>query len=342
MTSPLGRLMRSMALPFAGALCLAVLVFASSAHAATGCEDGVSTRAVTFSVVLPDDNKYEIAGFLYWNGQLDGKVLQIAVHGATYNHRYWDADELNGHQYSYARYMACHGFAVLAIDNLGAGASSKPDGDFVTVSVEANALHQIIQGLGAEPVGASFRKVVLVGHSMGSEQVIFEQGKYHDADGLVVTGWENTPQQVGLPPEVLGALASNPYVFIPPWMRTLLFYAGNFDPAMPDYDNERYIDQVPRGVFNYTMSVMAGLASTASEEVQGPVLVVLDEYDMLMSSSLLAGEPATYPKASSVTTHMVYGIGHNLNFHLSNTEEWARIKSWIRDAVEGGAEDYAD
>ena len=43
-----------------------------------------------------------------------------------------------------------------------------------------------------------------------------------------------------------------------------------------------------------------------------------------------------------MTTQVAYGIGHDLNLHLTNTEEWARMKSWIRENVDGGAEDDAD
>jgi len=308
----------------------------------TQCEDGVTTRPVTFSVVLPDNNTYQIAGYFYWRGQLEGKVLQVALHGGSYNHKYWDANEIDGHQYSYARYMACRGYAVLAIDNLGVGESSKPDGDFVTAPVQAVALHQIVGALRAGEVGTSFRKIVLVGHSMGSLQAIFEQGTFNDADGLVVTGWENTPHPVNLPMEVFGPLMANPYFAVPGWMRTIMFYAGEFDPGMPGYDNQDLVGEVPRGLFTYAIGSLLGLAPTHSEGVRGPVLVVCDEHDLLMPVSLAAGEATTYPSASSVTTHVVYGTGHDLNLHLTNLDEWARITSWIRENVGGGAEDGAN
>ena len=325
---------------FAGVLFLVVSCVALPARASqTGCEDRVNTQPVTFSVVLSDNNTYQIAGFLYWNGRLEGKVLQIAVHGGTYNHKYWDADELNGHDYSYARYMACHGFAVLTLDSLGVGASSKPDGDFVTIPVQADALHQVIQSLGSEPVAASFRKVVLVGHSIGSEQANYEQGTYHDADGLVVTNWENAPHQVDFSQDAIAALLGSPYGYLPPADRTHFFYAGDYDPAMPDYDNEFLADFVSRGSFTYTIAVLMGFASTHSEGVQAPVLLVFDEFDALEPFDLAGGEAATYPNAASVTTHRVYGIGHDLNLHLANLDEWAQIKAWIRQTVDGSTDD---
>lgn len=327
---------------FASVLAVALACLATPAFAATpGCEEGVSTQAVTFSVTLPDNNAYELAGFLYWRGQLDGKVLQIALHGGSYSHKYWDADDLNGHSYSYARYMACHGFAVLTIDNLGVGASSRLDGDLASIPTEAMAVHQIIQGLGSAPVAHDFRKIVLVGHSLGSLEAIFLQGVYGDADALVVTGWQNTPHMlVGIPLEALLPLLAEPYVVLPPAFRTMLFYAGDFDPAMPDWDNTNLADYLPRGVLQYFFATMLGLAPTMSQNVTGPVLLVFDEHDnVLFPVSLAAGEPATYPNASSVTTHVVPGIGHDLNLHLANVEEWARMKDWIRENVGGDAAD---
>jgi pimeloyl-ACP methyl ester carboxylesterase len=38
--------------------------------------------------------------------------------------------EINGHEYSFARYTAERKYAVLAVDRLGAGESDKPNGDF--------------------------------------------------------------------------------------------------------------------------------------------------------------------------------------------------------------------
>ena len=290
---------------------------------------------MTFPVVLPDGNTYQVAGYLYWTGQLDGKVLHVAVHGAGYNHKYWDADDIGEHRYSYARHMASRGFAVLALDNLGAGASSKPDGDLVTIKEEAVALHQIIQGLGAAPVGASFRKIVLVGHSMGSAQVITAQSTYHDADGMVVTGWVSTRHTVPLPPDALDALFGAPYVFLPPQMRAQVFYGGDFDPEMPVYDNKNLIDRVPRGVFNQDSATTPRIEASISAGIRSPVLLIFSELDPLMPASFASSDAAAYSNAVSVETFVARHVGHNLNLHRFNLEAWARIDNWIRDKVAG-------
>ena len=53
--------------------------------------------------------------------RLKNPTLQVLVHGFTYNHIYWDSRSINGVDYSYARYMADQGYAVLAQDLLGTG-----------------------------------------------------------------------------------------------------------------------------------------------------------------------------------------------------------------------------
>ena len=47
---------------------------------------------LTFSITLSDGNAYSVVGYLYRHtGHINhGHVLQVALHGASYNHRYWD------------------------------------------------------------------------------------------------------------------------------------------------------------------------------------------------------------------------------------------------------------
>src|SRR5215471_3782118 len=140
-------------------------------------------QRLDFSVSLSDGNTYTIAGFLYYNGNYRNRPLQVLVHGGTYNHNYWNVPAINGHDYSYARFMAEEGYALLAIDQLGAGDSSKPPGDFVTLSETASSLHQVLVQMRSadNPLGYGFDKIVLVGHSFGSINAILVQGTYHDA-----------------------------------------------------------------------------------------------------------------------------------------------------------------
>ena len=61
---------------------------------------------LSFNVSLADGTRCTVVGYLYYEGSLDAKPLQVAVHGATYDHTYWDFPTVNGQSYSYARFMA--------------------------------------------------------------------------------------------------------------------------------------------------------------------------------------------------------------------------------------------
>src|SRR5262245_46104354 len=104
---------------------------------------GVNVTRVEFPVALSDGNTYTISGYFYYRGTLRNQTLQVLVHGGTYNHKYWDAPTINGHSYSYVNFMAENGYALLAIDQLGDGLSSKPDGDFVAMVETARRVHYI-------------------------------------------------------------------------------------------------------------------------------------------------------------------------------------------------------
>ena len=311
---------------FAGMLSLAVFGFVSPAHAReTGCEAGVSTRQVTFSVVSPDENAHQVAGFLYWRGQLQGKVLQIALHGGSYNHQYWDAAELNGHEYSYARYMACRGFAVLALDNLGAGASSRPDGDLVTLPVEARALHQIIQGLRAAPAGAAFRKIVLVGHSMGSAQAVFEQGTFHDADGLVVTGWSNTPHPVRFPADLLAVLFGAPYATRRLGCGPCSSTPATSIPRCPTTTTSTCTTRFPADCSPTRWARCSGSPPRHRRD-PGTGVAGVRRVRRVRADVPRHRRARHLPERVERDDASGPWDGHDLNLHLGNTEEWARIE----------------
>jgi len=88
--------------------------------------DQFKVKRLDLAVSLSDGNTYTIAGFLYYNGNYKNRPLRVLVHGGTYNHKYWNVPAMNGNDYSYARFMAEAGYALLAIDQLGTGESSKP------------------------------------------------------------------------------------------------------------------------------------------------------------------------------------------------------------------------
>lgn len=302
---------------------------------ARGCE-GIDAERHVFKVRIANGTNLKIVGYLYSRGSVRDKTLLVAVHGATYDHSYWDAPRVNQHSYSFACYMARRNYGVLAIDNLGAGESTgegKIDGDAIRLADEWDAIGQLLTQLRAprhNPIGCGFDKMVLVGHSFGSLAAIGAQAAGHPADALIVTGWSHMPPPGGVPVDssVVLQLAATPYVRIAGALRTQLYFGPTADPDVIAYDAERLADQLPRGVFLDAFGAAFNPVLSRANKVTGKVLVQLAEHDALFSSDGNA-ERAAYPLAQ-VTAQTLPRIGHSFNLHPENRQGWSLMDTWLR------------
>jgi pimeloyl-ACP methyl ester carboxylesterase len=110
------------------------------------------------------------------------------VHGITTNHLYWDFPIDNAY-YSYVRAATAAGYATFNVDRLGAGVSTRPPSLAVNISSGTVALHSVVQQLrSGAAVGHAFSRVLWVGHSFGAMLGWTEVSRYHDVDGVIVTG----------------------------------------------------------------------------------------------------------------------------------------------------------
>lgn len=311
------------------ALVLGLLALPGAA-VAKGPQD-VKVERREFPVRLSDGRTYTVVGYLYYQGSLKNRPVQILTHGITYNHGYWDLPEINGEDYSYARYMARRQYAVLALDLPGAGESDKPDGDLVNLAESASALHQVARQLKAHAAKNTFETLVYVGHSNGALISTVAQAQYGDAQAMVMTGWLNTAHEVPVDPSVLlGFLEQGPYIRIPAEMRGALFYdAAHADPAVIAYDNQT-ADAVTRGQY---LDLLTALGSPESIPVGGirvPLLVQLGENDLVASADYAANEAKAYPHSPFVWVDTLPNIGHVVNGHTTRMRSWVAIDAWLR------------
>lgn len=105
-------------------------------------------------------------------------------------------------KYNWVEYATSQGYPVLAIDNLGAGNSEKPD-PILTVQqpLQTAILYQISQMLRAGNLtfATQAEKVIFVGHSLASVEGNGIATHYPDAfDALVLTGYSYTLAQAAL------------------------------------------------------------------------------------------------------------------------------------------------
>ena len=108
-------------------LVIALFIFSFvGVAAADETPNDIKVERLSFPVTLADGSAAEVVGHLYYKGSFQNRTLLLAVHGANYNHKYWDVPTINGHEYSFARNMAERKYAVLAIDQLGAARARSP------------------------------------------------------------------------------------------------------------------------------------------------------------------------------------------------------------------------
>ncbi len=277
------------------------------------------------------------------------KPLQTVIHGLTYNHRYWDSKRINGNGYSYARFMARKGFIVLALDLLGSGKSDVPNGNDLNITESVSSIAQVLLGLksGQNPLHRSFKKVILVGHSLGSILSVATLGTFPQAaDALVVTGWAWTPHEA-LPEALVRAIIGGPpYVQLPEQSRTAFFYfLPQTDPLVIQFDNVNLIDQTPKGIFTEGLPLLLAMAQgndadrefikdfSRSNLIRVPVLIQLGEFDVIAPSSFADEEADFYPMAPLVKVQTLSDIGHVFNLHENNRKSWKMVKEWLDGVI---------
>ncbi|MCY1013876.1 alpha/beta hydrolase [Nannocystis pusilla] len=286
-----------------------VLLTSTSAAAGLSLPSITIEKRVDFVVTLSDDQDYTVAGHLSMKlggkcGLLPPRTLQVLLHGGTYDHEYWDGPQINGEDYSYADYMTERCYAVLALDMLGAGASSAPPGDLADLAESASALDQVLAHARRRPVlGPAVRedrpRRSLDGHHhLG----LHARGYGPVADALVATGWAHAPRIIPIDPEAFAEPLQQPYVVIPPPVRELLFYyPPTSDPDVIAYDNADMVSGLPRGLMLDVLDMMTALAIGDPEGIHGlslvdqvevPVLSQLGQFDILASADVAAAEAA--------------------------------------------------
>ncbi|MGC4118062.1 MAG: alpha/beta hydrolase [Myxococcales bacterium] len=312
------------------------LMFVSSSSFATPpsfleprCEE------LSFAVALApgQDATYQVAGTLCSRGPVQHRTIQVLLHGSTYGQYYWDFP-YQPQQYSYVRALTSVGFATLALDRIGSGASDHPDPDLINVTSNAYVVHQVIEQLkGGHLVvprlGAiRHNKIILVGHSLGSIITTAVASAYPtDVDGVIVTGFFHSagPKmadvQAALFPAFMDpAFASmnlpfNYFTTIP-GMRGVYYRPETTDPQVLAVDEANKQTVTMAEMLESPNFIMASLG------IQVPVLSVIGDYDLLFcqeptctATSAAAMEPYFYSPQACLKTVVIPETGHDLNLH---------------------------
>jgi pimeloyl-ACP methyl ester carboxylesterase len=225
-----------------------------------------------------------------------GRSLAVLVHGAGLDHTVWALQ---------SRWLAFHGFNVLAVDLPGHGHSQGPP--LPGIDALANWLTEVI-------VAAKAERAVLIGHSMGS--LIALQAAADDpqrVQSLVLIG---TAASMPVHPDLLAAAACNDHAAID--MVNLWGYgygAGLGGSRVPGVwmvgAGERVLENAQPGVLHADLAACNAyrLGLGAAERVAAPTLLICGERDQMtpLKSGRMLG--AAIAGATIVT---LTGAGHML------------------------------
>lgn len=307
---------------------LALTLVGTAAHATT-------VQRLVFPVTLRDGQTYAVVGYFYYERTYANKPLQMLFHGGTYNHRYWDMPDVDGMTHSYARYMTKKGYAVLALDMLGSGESSRPDGDLLDLRTAADAIHQVAEQMRTDknPLGFGWNTIIGVGHSLGSASAIYAQAAYGDFAALVTTGLGHEPHAISLRSDLHERAMANSFFYLPPDERTEMFFQPSLSNRdVLNFDNANFTDPVSRGIYLTGMVQAFDPQVSRVGEVRGPVLVQLGDHDHLFPARL-ASEEAKWWTQATVTVQVVSDVGHSFNMHEGRQNSWTMIDLWLQNTL---------
>lgn len=288
-----------------------------------------------------------------------GAPLQVLLHGATYDHTYWNHGPVNGVDYSYARALAAAGIPTFAYDDVGAGFSAHPPSTLPAFaepfSDAAYILHQVVDhARGGALEGTRFGKVITVGNSLGSLIAWAEADRFQDVDGVIATGMIHH-----LAPAVVQAITDNfqparldpafswtglddGYLTTRPGSRATIFYDtadGDADPRVIALDEE-HKDVAHGGL------IVGGLGQTVVRQanIDVPVLALIGAHDVFCdadypcasSRAVAEAEAPHYGPKASVQACAVPRAAHSLALHIRGhaIAEAASI-GWTRRILAG-------
>lgn len=257
-------------------------------------------------------------------------TVQVLVPGGTYNSVYWDIG-YDPETLSYRLAMNQAGIATVAVDRLGSGRSSKPLSALVTVSADAQAVHAVVRSLRPR-----FDTVVLAGHSVGSGIATTEAATYRDVDGVVITGFTHSinypavvPVFTTLVPAALDPVLTGYGLDLGYLTTTAGTRSSSYNSPGVTEPGALAFDEATKGVVTAGEAVNTMLISILiplSQQLTVPVMIAMggsDPHfcgqpplgaDCSSSAALRTSEAPFYPSTARLSTYVVPGYGHSLNF----------------------------
>jgi alpha-beta hydrolase superfamily lysophospholipase len=341
----------------AAALAAVALPPAAGARAAGLPELTCSDHTLPVRIADPGPADQTMWGQLCFRGSREPATVQLLVHGATYDHLYWNFPYGVGY-YSYVDAATAAGYATFDVDRIGDGNSSHPPSAELDLTAGAVALHDAVTALRAGAVdGHPFQRVIMVGHSLGSVEAWIEAASYHDVNAVIITGALHAlnPDLVALAeadvypavddPKFANSGLDSGYTTTRPGTREALFYdpatAGPAVVALDEADKD-----------TSTVGELGGLLSLESEppseqpssQITVPVLVVagaddsifctgVTVYNCASAASVRSYEARYYQAAAHLKVVVIPGTGHDLALSTTAPLTTAAMIAWSASVI---------
>ena len=269
------------------------------------------------------------------SGAAAGAVL-VCLPGGTYSREYWDLSIRGYRGYSFADFATENGYAVVTIDPLGTGESSKPERDFDFTDIAA-ALAGAVCALPA--LIGDHAPPVAIAHSLGGYLAITQQSLFSSYAGLAVLGCTNqhvaplnldptfiarsaTPQgRAELAQQILSALPE-PYFEGPREYLQSWFHLDDVPADVIAADCVTAKSVVPR-VFGTAM--IPGVVAEHAARIEVPVLI---GYGVVDVSPDPRAEAGLYCSSPDITTVVLADSAHCHNMASSRHRLWRRLLGW--------------
>ncbi len=256
--------------------------------------------------------------------------LLVCLHGGGYRRRYWHANYPGFAGYSFAEHLTAKGYAVLAVDLLGMGESTRPELETVLSRLKISAANDqatryVVAGL-TDGTFARAGKVTVtgVGHSIGGMMVITQQAGHRSFDRLAVLGWSNEPMMLGdADPATMAAGIRPGYLASPRVVMRALFYAPDVPLALIEADEA---DGSLTPACLGRDALQPGVVHQAAAEIACPVFVMHGAVD---TSPRPHAEVGYFRASPDVTLMVLPETAHCHNFATLRHRLWDRLDSWI-------------
>jgi pimeloyl-ACP methyl ester carboxylesterase len=295
--------------------------------------DGRFDATISASVVTPDPGT-------------PVRDAVIAVPGGNYTRWYWHADPAVLPGYSCAEYLAERGHVVVAIDNLGTGASSRPKGIVPTAETLAAVIDLVAREVRARTQDGRLApdlaavpspQLAGIGHSMGGMLTQIVQATYGTYDRIGILGYTalTPPDLAGVPiaERVAERMAdrrerwagAEEVDYIKQDLTTLRdrFHGPFVDDELVAIDTA-HATNIPvqcsasAAVHGYTTELVA--------KITVPVFIGLGEHDISFAPYK---EPEAYSSSRDITLYILPSAAHCHNLTPTRVELWDRLHNWM-------------